>query len=320
MDPITHTLVGATMARAGLDRRTPLATGALLLAANAPDIDIFTAFSHEEHFTLACRRGWSHGPLAMAVLPVVVAGVCIAWDRWVRRKRTPSAAPADGLALLLVATLGVLSHPALDWLNTYGIRLLMPFSGTWYRGDTLFIIDPWLWLVLSLGLLLASNAQPDAARVRRLTSTSSVVALAYIGSMFALSFAGKRFGLAVAEASGIRGVTEVLYSPHFGNPLKADLVARTSDAYYPGSIEWRFAPARVLFAPDSIPRGDWNAPAVIRARAAPAVRNYLTWSQFPYVRVDVRGADTAVFFGDARYRGRIGANLGGFAIPLSSVR
>jgi len=320
MDPITHTLVGATMARAGLDRRTPLATGALVLAANAPDIDIFTAFAHEEHFTLACRRGWTHGPLAMAVLPFAVAGLVMAWDRLVRRRREPTAPPAAALALLGIATIGVLSHPALDWLNTYGIRLLMPFSGTWFRGDSLFIIDPWLWLVLGAGLVLASYAQPDVRRVRRRTRASGYLAFAYICSMLALSLAGKHIGLVAAEAAGIQGVTEVLYSPHFGNPLKADLVARTSDAYYPGTIEWRSSPARVMFAPDSIPRGDWNAAAVIRARAAPAVRNYLTWSQFPYVRIDVRGADTIVFFGDARYRGRIGASLGGFEVPLSSVR
>jgi inner membrane protein len=256
----------------------------------------------------------------MAALPFAVTGLVLMWDRLVRRRRDPSAPAVRTSALLLVSILGVLSHPALDWLNTYGIRLLMPFTSTWYRGDTLFIIDPWLWLVLSLGLLLARNAQPDAKRVRRLTSTSGFLALAYICSMLALSVAGKRMGAAVAAASGIQGVTEVLYSPRFGNPLQADLLARTNDAYYPGAIEWRFSPARVLFAPDSIPRGEWNAPAVMRARAAPAVRNYLTWSQFPYVRVDVQGADTTVFFGDARYRGRIGASLGGFDVPLSSVR
>ena len=36
----------------------------------------------------------------------------------------------------------------LDWLNTYGVRLLMPFDGRWFYGDALFIVDPWVWLLL----------------------------------------------------------------------------------------------------------------------------------------------------------------------------
>ena len=49
MDPITHTMAGAVMARAGLDRggTLPLAATTLVLAANAPDIDIFVMFLGE---------------------------------------------------------------------------------------------------------------------------------------------------------------------------------------------------------------------------------------------------------------------------------
>ena len=34
MDPVAHTLTGAALARAGLDRRTPLALPTLLIGAN----------------------------------------------------------------------------------------------------------------------------------------------------------------------------------------------------------------------------------------------------------------------------------------------
>jgi len=36
-------------------------------------------------------------------------------------------------------------HPTLDWLNTYGMRWLMPFSGRWFYGDAVFIVDPGCW-------------------------------------------------------------------------------------------------------------------------------------------------------------------------------
>lgn len=61
------------------------------------------------------------------------------------------------IMLLGVAFLGVWSHPLLDLLNTYGVRLLMPFSDTWFYGDTLFIIDPWFWLLAGAGVVLARS-------------------------------------------------------------------------------------------------------------------------------------------------------------------
>ena len=43
----------------------------------------------------------------------------------------------------------------LDWLNTYGVRLLMPFDGAWFYGDALFVVDPWVWLLLGASVVLA---------------------------------------------------------------------------------------------------------------------------------------------------------------------
>jgi inner membrane protein len=220
------------------------------------------------------------------------------------------------MALLQLSAIGVFSHPALDWLNTYGIRLLMPFSDTWFRGDSVFIIDPWLWLVFAVGLIAVRRVRSTSASPWRFARMSGTVALAYIVAMVALSVAGKRSGWKAAESVGITGITEVLYSPRPAMPLKADLVVRTTDAYHPGSLAWQLSGAHVTFTGIVIPRGDWNASVVRRARDVPAVRNYLVWSQFPYVRLEVNGADTTVFFGDARYRALPAGNLGGMSVTL----
>jgi inner membrane protein len=95
----------------------------------------------------------------------VLTGVLLAWDRRVRRRRDPAAAPARAGPLLALAALGVVTHPALDWLNHYGLRWLMPFDGRWFYGDAAFIIDPWLWLLLGGGALLTFS-QSRSARVR----------------------------------------------------------------------------------------------------------------------------------------------------------
>jgi inner membrane protein len=149
MDPVTHSLTGAVLSRAGLNRMTPLATATLVLAANAPDIDAVVML-HGTYTALAARRGLTHGPLAVLLLPFIVAGAVLLYDRAWRRRRSPTAEAARPLAVLGLAAIGVLTHPLLDWMNTYGIRLLMPFSERWFYGDALFIIDPWIWLLLAV--------------------------------------------------------------------------------------------------------------------------------------------------------------------------
>ncbi len=158
LDNLTHGLVGAALGKAGGERVTPLATATLVIAANAPDIDVFS-YVKGEYFALSFRRGITHGWPAMLLLPFVVTAVMLAWDRWMRRRRNPSAEPARPTPLLALAAVGVATHPALDWMNTYGMRWGLPFDGSWSYGDALFIIDPWIWLVLGGTVFVSSR--PD---------------------------------------------------------------------------------------------------------------------------------------------------------------
>lgn len=164
MDPITHTMTGAALAGAGLRKATPLAAATLVLAANAPDVDVLVYLFGDSYDGLALRRGWTHGPLALLALPFLLTALALAWDRWVRRRRAPRAEPARAVPLFLLALLGTATHPALDWLNNYGIRLLMPFDGRWFYGDALFIVDPWVWLGLG-GALFLLHSRSVRARV-----------------------------------------------------------------------------------------------------------------------------------------------------------
>ena len=93
MDPIPHTFTGMALAAAGLRRATPLAATALFMGANAPDVDVFSGFV-ANYESVAFRRGWTHGVLALALWPFVLTGVLLAWDRYVRLRRKPGAAPA----------------------------------------------------------------------------------------------------------------------------------------------------------------------------------------------------------------------------------
>lgn len=157
MDPLAHTLAGATMAQTGLKRLTPLATATLVIAANLPDIDVvFQFMGHDE--SLYYRRGMTHGVLALILLPPILTGLILAYDHFIRRQFFPGTERVRGLPLLALSYLGILSHPALDWLNTYGVRLLMPFSGRWFYGDLLFIIDAWMWLLMAASVVFAYSS------------------------------------------------------------------------------------------------------------------------------------------------------------------
>ncbi|MFY2557032.1 metal-dependent hydrolase [Corallococcus terminator] len=171
MDNLAHSLVGAWMAEAGLKRYTPLATATLVIGANLPDVDAVVTFAGSDA-SLYWRRGWTHGVLALALWPFVLTGLMLLWDRFVRRRRHPDLAPARAGPLLLLSTVSVLSHPALDWLNTYGVRLLMPFDGTWFYGDALFIVDPWVWLLAGAAVIMAD------ARTRKSVAGWGVLGIA----------------------------------------------------------------------------------------------------------------------------------------------
>jgi inner membrane protein len=170
MDNLAHTLVGLAAAKAGLERASPYATAVCVLAANAPDADIVAALKGR-WFYLQHHRGITHsivGTLALAlVIPLVFYGV----EKLIARLRgRPPRIRLGGLVLASVAASA--THPLLDWTNNYGVRPFLPWSGKWYYGDLVFIVDPWLWLALGGAAFLVT------ARTRLRTVLWSAFALA----------------------------------------------------------------------------------------------------------------------------------------------
>ena len=162
MDPLAHTLVGAALARTRmLDPDQPYRATTLVIAANLPDIDVVAYFAGSDA-ALLHRRGITHGPIGLVVLPALLVAVVLLIDRWRTRSDDQSRARPTIDGLLCLAYLGALTHPVLDWLNTYGVRLLSPFSDRWFYGDVLFIVDPWFWLLLAAGLFLGTRPSARA--------------------------------------------------------------------------------------------------------------------------------------------------------------
>jgi inner membrane protein len=297
MDNVCHTLVGAALAEAGLRRRTALATPALLIGANLPDVDAL-AYLRDPLFALTFRRGWTHGLLALALWPVLLATALLAWDRLVRRRRNPAAPPAAWGALLVVGGIGVLSHSLLDLLNSYGVRLLMPFSGRWFYGDTLFIADPWLWLLLGTGVFVAArrrgSGDPDPERPARVALGLSA---AYVLAMAAAGAAARGVVRREARAAGIRFEREMV-APLPVTPLRREVLLDLGASYRRGQFAWAGTPHLRLGRP--LPRG-FDAPSTAAALGTPRARAFLRWSRFPAAEVDSSRERPVVRLYDLRY-------------------
>ncbi|HVR96484.1 MAG TPA: metal-dependent hydrolase [Thermoanaerobaculia bacterium] len=292
MDNICHTLVGAALAESGLKRRTPLATATLLLGANLPDVDVLSYFWGTDA-AIAFRRGWTHGVLALALWPFLLTGLMLAWDRWVRRR---PEAPARAGALFWLSVVSILSHPFLDWLNTYGMRWLMPFRDVWFYADTLFIIDVWIWLILTVGVvwsrLRARRGRPDRERPAR-------VALAAAG-VYILLMAGSQLAARAVVRDGFGGSGPLMAGPLPVTLLRRQAVADLGTQYAMGTVDWLRRPPLAPQPPRLLPKGDAH-PAVAAAAVTREGRIFLHWARFPYFRVDERPESWVVRMGDARY-------------------
>ena len=282
MDNLTHGLAGALIGQAGLKRKTGLAMPALVIGANLPDVDAacFLWLEGVEH--LAFRRGITHGPPAWFLLPLLLAGGLWWFDRWQakRGKRPEGRLPVRFGWLYGLALLACLTHPALDWMNVYGIRLFEPFSSRWYHGDVLFIIDVWLWIVMALATWFSLRREKRGGEWRRPARIALAVVLGYIGLNGAIT--------AAAEGGAEEGPT--------GNALAI--------ASPPPLWSWQremITGGNGLYALDGevLPGIPLDRCDLVAARAVdPQVDAFLFWSQAPFVEP---GEDGVLRLRDARF-------------------
>ncbi len=302
MDNLTHSLAGALLGQMGLKRLTGRAMPTLIIAANLPDIGAISTVLGPS--SLAVRRGITHGPIAMVVLPLLLTAAMLGWNRWRPLREGPPVRPG---ALLLLAYVGTLSHPALDWLNSYGIRLLEPFSSRWYAGDTLFIIDLWLWIALIIGIWLSIR------RERSGTQQSSRPATAAFATICGYVLAN---GLITGQAERITGqqLAGRRITPHLvvANPVpvqfwKRNMLWRDRTNYGDGQYILGRGPLD-LSSRGALRLDDPRLAAVVDR---PDVAAFLFWSRMPIV---VEERDGMTYLTDQRFAS--GIARGRFAVPL----
>jgi inner membrane protein len=287
MDNLTHTLVGAAMAEAGLKKRTALGAATLMIGANFPDIDVLALFFPG---SIDVRRGATHGFLALAILPFALAWLMRLYDRKVRLRRDPTVVPADVRQLTLLSALAIWTHPTLDFMNIYGMRWLMPFVNKWFYADALFIVDIYILVALGGAVWWARRAQ------RTRPARVALVALAgYVMAMLAITQIGRN------QVSAQLSTYRFMLGPVAVTPWIRTLIVDRGSQYQLG--EWSFSGGLKLGG--TVLKGDTGADreAVILARAHPDARPFLRWSRFPVYRVTRDGPTTVVHMEDMRYPG-----------------
>ena len=294
MDNLTHSLAGWALGQAGLKTKTRKGLAALILGANMPDIDVFFgAFPWEP---LAMHRGFTHSLVGgVIVMPPILFGLLLLLDRWqvARGSRFRSGLPLHKGWLLALCYLGALTHPLLDLQTTYAVQLLSPFSGAWFHADSLFIIDVWLWSLLSLAIAWSRMQEKRGKPWRRVPQAAIGAAIAYILFNIGLSeTAHERLLMRVPQAEAIFASPTPLLS------WRRRLVWREGGTYH-----WAaFSPSLGLGPSYGSIDPQLTHPLVREAkRRDPALRRYLGWSVLPFAWAERRPCGILVSVGDARY-------------------
>ena len=279
MDNLTHTAIGLFLSRAGLNKWTPRATPILLLAANAPDLDAVSALWGSINY-LNYHRHITHALIAMplmAILPVALV-------RLLGRK------PVKWMGAFCAALVAVAVHLALDWTNIYGIRLLLPFSGEWFRADITNVIDLWIWAVILLGLagpFLSRLVTSEIGGARRGAPYGRGWAI-FVMFFVLLYDTGRWFAheraVATLDARLYDGAAplRVMASPHAADPLRWRGLVETTGTFSVHELN-----LLQDFDPDAgavFHKADPGA-AVDTARRTRTFEDFLRFSQFPLIRV-----------------------------------
>lgn len=211
MDGLTHSLVGLTSAKAGLERLSPYTAAACILSANAPDIDVVSGFFGGRWVLLQHHRGITHsiiGTLALGILiPSILFGVERALARW--RKQLPKIRYRG---LLVASLIAAATHPLMDWTNNYGVRPLLPWDGRWFYGDLVFIVDPYLILVLGGAAFLLTSDRRWKVVIWSLVALIFTIIILRVPPQRAAGI----HGLNVARIIWFSGVAVVLFARSMG--------------------------------------------------------------------------------------------------------
>jgi inner membrane protein len=316
LDPVTHMLTGACLGRAGLNRKTGLATLTLTLALEAPDIDSISYF-RGSIAGLQHHRGITHSLIGAPFVAAGVIAIVYAFHRWRSSRQKIIAGDASGALaklppnwklLYAYAVLGSLVHLFQDFTNNYGVRPFAPFSEKWYSWDIVFIVDPIMLLAMFLALvlpgLMALVTEEIGSRKPQFRGRGAAIfALVCVAMLILVRDFEHRRAVNALNARTYRGEDPLRASafPQPINPFSWNGVVETQDFFEmipvdsgSGEIDPQNM-AIVRYKPE-------ETPVTLAAKKSRLGRVYLDWASYPLVTVEkVEGERYQVQFEDLRF-------------------
>ncbi|HWZ44153.1 MAG TPA: metal-dependent hydrolase [Candidatus Saccharimonadales bacterium] len=288
MEPVTHFLTGACLGRAGLNRKTGLATLTLALATEAPDID-FVSLLGGSVANLEHHRGFTHTLLGAPFVGALTLGTVYGIYRFLLSRQWKIRQPPNWKLLYLYAVFGCLVHIFMDFLNNYGVRPFAPFYPRWFSWDIVFIVDPIILVLLFLGLVTPAlfslvteeiGARKPAFRGRG----GAMTALVLIVALVALRDFEHRKAVNALNALTYHDEEPVKASafPSPMNPFLWSGVVETQSFFESASVDTWAAEvdpqgtASIRYKPE-------ETPVTLAAKKSRLGRVYLDWSQYPVV-------------------------------------
>jgi inner membrane protein len=149
----------------------------MVIAANIPDVDI-VSWAGGTLTYIEYHRGIAHSLIAAPIWALVLI-LLFRSRNWFS---------------YLACLVGVFSHLLLDWTNTYGIRMLLPFSSRWLHLDITDVVDPWIWLVFFLAVAAPALAGLVSSEIGA-KSSGAKKGWAWVALAFLLAYEGGRFAI-----------------------------------------------------------------------------------------------------------------------------
>jgi inner membrane protein len=181
----------------------------------------------------------------------------------------------------------------------------------------LFIVDPWLWLILGGGLAWAwVRRKGEKGQGSAPVSWALGLALAYIGAMAISSLVARRLVAREIQAGYDGAVLTTMAGPLPLTPVTRSFVVEQEKHYRVGAFHWLPRPHITQVA--SYPRRSLaEHPAYGSADSILVFRRFMGWARFPTLSLEQIGpGQYLVHVVDLRYARTVGTGFGALTVPV----
>jgi inner membrane protein len=318
MDTITHAMFGA-LASQCIKGKTPtgkkdsidyVPLAVTTFAAAFPDCDYLLFPINPLVFLDEWHRSFTHSLVLLPVWTILLTAIIVLLFPGLRKQTVRISG---------YVALGLVTHILLDLLTVYGTKVFYPLSSRTYSTGTTFVIDPYLSMIVLVGLVTSLLYKPRNTAMICI----SVVCL-YVMFQWHLKLQARDAGLArIDQRDTVTSRTVALPQPF--SPFHWRVINKKNNHYSTTLIDLSGFSEKLLRWEATVPfielisayrpvdRAEWetfskfgNQPDELRLSQIVwqhnDFANFRNFAQFPILyRIDHDDRETCVWFSDLRY-------------------